>query len=257
MGCARAVALQNPFFTAAAWSPGGVNLLANTTSVGLAIVVAPVTWLLGPVAALFPLLAFGQLTVQMAGMRVVSQSITADAAVDVEAARVTDARLVTYPFAQSARGLVQQATSSFDYELVGGWGPQARSGTDREVVVRQLLSLSPISASRLSPRDSSLWWDSNSLTGASPVSSRPASLRWRTSIGATWSRGAFAATMTEMYGAPRGVRGEWVWRVRGRVAGTQTLRTTQWYGCVAVVYTLHPRQLPRCVTRALASNAPT
>ncbi len=42
---------HNPFFSPTVWSPRGVNLLANTTSVGLAILFAPVTWLFGPVAA--------------------------------------------------------------------------------------------------------------------------------------------------------------------------------------------------------------
>lgn len=40
-----------PFFTAADYHPGGVNMLDNPGVLGLAVAVAPVTWVFGPVAA--------------------------------------------------------------------------------------------------------------------------------------------------------------------------------------------------------------
>lgn len=42
---------ENPFFSNAIWAPHGVNLAANTTAVGLAILFTPITWVLGPVGA--------------------------------------------------------------------------------------------------------------------------------------------------------------------------------------------------------------
>jgi len=42
----------DPFYSSAMFHPGGVNLLANTSEVGLGVVLAPVTWVFGPVATL-------------------------------------------------------------------------------------------------------------------------------------------------------------------------------------------------------------
>ncbi len=43
---------QNPLYSAAMFHPGGVNLLSNTSVLAIGIVLAPVTWLFGPVATL-------------------------------------------------------------------------------------------------------------------------------------------------------------------------------------------------------------
>jgi dolichyl-phosphate beta-glucosyltransferase len=49
---ATAVAhLHNPFYSTALFHPGGVNLLAQTSVLGLTIPLVPVTWIFGPVAA--------------------------------------------------------------------------------------------------------------------------------------------------------------------------------------------------------------
>ncbi len=42
----------NPLYSTALFHPSGVNLLANTAEVGFGIVLAPVTWVFGPVATL-------------------------------------------------------------------------------------------------------------------------------------------------------------------------------------------------------------
>jgi hypothetical protein len=42
----------NPLYSTALFHPTGVNLLSNTAEVGIGIVLAPVTWLFGPVATL-------------------------------------------------------------------------------------------------------------------------------------------------------------------------------------------------------------
>ena len=42
----------DPWYSTAMFHPGGVNLLANTSEVGIGVVLAPVTWLFGPVATL-------------------------------------------------------------------------------------------------------------------------------------------------------------------------------------------------------------
>jgi hypothetical protein len=42
----------NPLYSTALFHPSGVNLLSNTAEVGIAVVLAPVTWLFGPVATL-------------------------------------------------------------------------------------------------------------------------------------------------------------------------------------------------------------
>ena len=42
----------NPFYSTAMHVPGGVNLLANTSVVAIGVVLAPVTWLFGPVVSL-------------------------------------------------------------------------------------------------------------------------------------------------------------------------------------------------------------
>jgi hypothetical protein len=42
----------NPLYSTALFHPSGVNLLANTAVVGVGVVLAPVTWLFGPVATL-------------------------------------------------------------------------------------------------------------------------------------------------------------------------------------------------------------
>ncbi len=42
----------NPLYSTALFHPTGVNLLANTAEVGMGVVLAPVTWLFGPVATL-------------------------------------------------------------------------------------------------------------------------------------------------------------------------------------------------------------
>ena len=42
----------NPLYSTYLFHPGGVNLLSNTAEVGVGIVLAPVTWLFGPVATL-------------------------------------------------------------------------------------------------------------------------------------------------------------------------------------------------------------
>ena len=43
---------HDPFFSTAMFHPTGVNLLANTSETALGLLLAPVTWLFGPVAAL-------------------------------------------------------------------------------------------------------------------------------------------------------------------------------------------------------------
>ncbi len=42
----------NPFYSTAMHYPGGVNLLANTSVVAIGLLLAPVTWLFGPIASL-------------------------------------------------------------------------------------------------------------------------------------------------------------------------------------------------------------
>ena len=42
----------NPLYSTAMFHPTGVNLLANTGEVGIGVVLAPVTWIFGPVATL-------------------------------------------------------------------------------------------------------------------------------------------------------------------------------------------------------------
>jgi hypothetical protein len=42
----------NPLYSTAMFHPAGVNLLSNTAEVGFGIVLAPVTWLFGPIATL-------------------------------------------------------------------------------------------------------------------------------------------------------------------------------------------------------------
>jgi hypothetical protein len=42
----------NPLYSTALFHPAGVNLLSNTAEVGIGIVLAPVTWLFGPIATL-------------------------------------------------------------------------------------------------------------------------------------------------------------------------------------------------------------
>jgi hypothetical protein len=42
----------NPLYSTALFHPAGVNLLSNTAEVGIGVVLAPVTWLFGPVATL-------------------------------------------------------------------------------------------------------------------------------------------------------------------------------------------------------------
>jgi hypothetical protein len=50
---ATAVAhLHNPFYSSALFHPGGVNLLSQTSVMGLTVPLIPVTWIWGPVAAL-------------------------------------------------------------------------------------------------------------------------------------------------------------------------------------------------------------
>jgi hypothetical protein len=50
---ATAVAhLHDPFYSAALFHPGGVNLLSQTSVMGLSVPLIPVTWIWGPVAAL-------------------------------------------------------------------------------------------------------------------------------------------------------------------------------------------------------------
>jgi hypothetical protein len=50
---ATAVAhLHNPFYSTALFHPGGVNLLSQTSVLGLSVPLVPVTWIFGPVAAL-------------------------------------------------------------------------------------------------------------------------------------------------------------------------------------------------------------
>src|SRR5580658_6469018 len=43
---------HNPFYSTALFHPGGVNLLAQTSVMGMSIPLIPVTWIWGPVAAL-------------------------------------------------------------------------------------------------------------------------------------------------------------------------------------------------------------
>jgi hypothetical protein len=50
---ATAVAhLHNPFYSTALFHPGGINLLSQTSVMGLSVPLIPVTWIWGPVAAL-------------------------------------------------------------------------------------------------------------------------------------------------------------------------------------------------------------
>ncbi len=42
----------NPFYTTALHYPGGVNMLANTSVLAIGVVLAPITWLFGPIATL-------------------------------------------------------------------------------------------------------------------------------------------------------------------------------------------------------------
>lgn len=43
---------SNPLFSTAMFHPAGVNLLSNTGEVGIGVILAPVTWWLGPIASL-------------------------------------------------------------------------------------------------------------------------------------------------------------------------------------------------------------
>jgi hypothetical protein len=42
----------DPFYSSALFHPGGIDLLSNTSVVGIGVLLAPVTWLFGPVASL-------------------------------------------------------------------------------------------------------------------------------------------------------------------------------------------------------------
>jgi hypothetical protein len=44
--------LHNPFYSTALFHPGGINLLAQTSVLGVTVPLIPVTWIFGPVAAL-------------------------------------------------------------------------------------------------------------------------------------------------------------------------------------------------------------
>ena len=50
---------QNPFFSTAINYPSGVNMVTNTTMLGLGVLFAPVTWLFGPLATYVLLLQLG------------------------------------------------------------------------------------------------------------------------------------------------------------------------------------------------------
>ena len=43
---------ENPFYSTALFHPGGVNLLSNTSELAIGLILAPVTWLFGPIATL-------------------------------------------------------------------------------------------------------------------------------------------------------------------------------------------------------------
>jgi hypothetical protein len=51
--------LQNPFFTTALNNPAGVNMVTNTTMLGLGVLFAPITWIFGPLATYVFLLQLG------------------------------------------------------------------------------------------------------------------------------------------------------------------------------------------------------
>ena len=43
---------HNPFYSASLFHPGGINLLSNTSVLAVGILLAPVTWIFGPVATM-------------------------------------------------------------------------------------------------------------------------------------------------------------------------------------------------------------
>jgi hypothetical protein len=70
---------SNPLYTSSLFFPHGLNLLANTTSFGLALLLAPLTWLCGPVASfnleLFVLPTLSAMSMQWALRRVVPSPV--------------------------------------------------------------------------------------------------------------------------------------------------------------------------------------
>jgi hypothetical protein len=207
------------------------------------------------VAGLVAVAAFGQLAYESTRSTfVVADAVVNDPALSIVASATPHARFVTYPYPLSSRGMVQQASSSFDYELVGGWGPEPRE--DRGVasdVVGYFTRLS--------------WLGHVQLTTNQLDQVAAQFRRWRvTDVISPWefsypmNRGYrqpswFIGTMTEIYGPPTTVAGEWVWALSHTTATDATLRPGQWHHCVVRVFARHPHALPACVTHALGSSA--
>ncbi len=207
------------------------------------------------VAALFPIVAFGQLAYAMSeGWHIVPQAVVTDDALPAVAAVTTAPRYITFPFPLAGRSMVQQAGGAFNYSLLGGWGPEVRVGTPREIAVRNdFIDLSEFYGPQRTPAQLAVMGAQIQSWGTSDVIT-PLVLTYPLTRGYV-QPSAVIATMVEMYGAPSLVKDNWVWSVRDKVASTRTLSGARWYRCTVIVYGAHPGALPACVLNALGTHS--
>jgi hypothetical protein len=199
----------------------------------------------------FVLAAFAQLVAGDVGsLAIVPQSITGDGALGALTSGAHEARLAIYPFPGSGRGLIEQATGGFRFELLGGWGAEYRqfSGSAGRLIA-EFTSLSVVDAPQLNRRQ---------LRAAGAQLRRwrltaavvPVEVRYELDRG-YGSPAALTATFTELYGAPRLVDNDWVWRP-GPTGSARPVAPARWLRCVTTLYRSHPGRVPACIERGVS-----
>jgi hypothetical protein len=203
------------------------------------------------VASLLPIIAFSQLGYGLSNaLHVVSWAVVDDPAVATVAYTTAHSRLVTFPFPVTARGMIQESTDDFRYQLVGGWGPQVYQGTrTEEDVYTYFEGLTALGGPQLTAPELSqvgkqlLAWK---VTDAV----LPRRIRYPTVRGYV-QPAAMIGTLTELYGSPRTVDGEWVWSVGRHSWHDSPVASKLWRRCVINVFRRHPSALPTCIDKAL------
>lgn len=203
-------------------------------------------------AGAVPLLALAQLAVAVVpATGIVSESVVPDLALDHLHPVAGRAPIVlAFPTPNAGRSIVQQAEGDFSYDLVGAYGPQVAEFTPAERTAdRALLKLAwgsfepPLPALRAIGTAVQQWGVDEVVV---PIH-----------LGYPLVRGyvepyRVVAALTLVLGPPLARDGDWVWARPREVATLRELPAASWHRCVVRIGRHHPREVPSCVTAAIA-----
>lgn len=161
--------------------------------------------------------------------------------------------VITFPAPRSSRSMMQQATEGFRFYIPGGYGPQltngdpvTQAGYDELTRLSSFILVAPTAPTRadlLHLQRAYRHWGVQRVVmpitrcvDEKCVSGDPSFV-----ISAT----------TELWGRPRVIAGEWVWRPRSTLG--PIVSQSRWSACTSIE--TRPRDIPACIAAPVATGA--